>query len=716
MTLILLLVGSVIASSSESASALETSAPVGHSAGAGQPFWRQLGPGPGEIDILAGDPLDPNVIYAASMASGLLYKTQDAGHTWTEVGGGFNGTFLTSISVSSTEEGNVYATAGANLFLSADGGATWNESSQCSGQAVKYVVDSSSPLVHLLACRSGLLISKDAGVTWQQRDVSDYVQGGVYILDATTAGASIFILAEAISEDQAVILKSDDLGSSWTLRQISATYINTLSPMAVSPFDPSLIFLTSGEGVLRSTDGGATWTNAIAEEPATTQGGFVAFNPSNSSDVYAGEAWLWKSSDSGRSFSEVANSTRGLCGEEAVSGDYHVGVTSLLIGSVEGRLYVGTEGGVYLSSDGGRTWECSSQGMKNAYVTVARADPFQSRHIVAILPNDGVYQTHDSGETWSTVSPPYHGGAVDVEFDPSKNGTAYFLSQYDLVQTKDGGETFKEVHGVSCPQSTCRLAFDPANNTVAWLGGGEDGLFVSTDSGNDWKAAGSFSYVVASRAFPEGTTVYLYNDRTSANCCVYKSYDSGKNWSEVTVPSAFDNFAVDPVNPANVFAGGNDMKNTIYVSGDGGNTFSSVRIPSDVIGGAAFPQETGGSLRLLLGGEGGPSGLYESYDCGESWTAIIGNANSTWVNDISSYPTSPNTILVSTRGGGILAANLTGQSEGPSGATNPCSAIAPVPEFGSQTLYVVSLAAITTTAVLLRRTSKRENPTYNKST
>ncbi|HUI00104.1 MAG TPA: hypothetical protein VLX56_00575 [Nitrososphaerales archaeon] len=671
-----------------------------------QPSWTRLGPGGGEIDTLVADPLDPGTIYAGSIDPAAVFVTHSSGQNWEEADSGLNGTFLTSIAVSYTHEGNVFAVVGGNLFVSDDGGSTWRQSSECQGDATKYLVDPARGTVHLLACRLELLISTDAGSTWRQADFSSVLPTPVYVLDVEASGEKLFVLAEAVLEGQMAILSSDDFGNTWTSQQIQAEPVNPISPLAVSPLNESIMFLATEDGIIRSTDRGATWSQVVSDLPATTQGGFVAFDVGNPGVVYAGEAWLWRSTDDGKAFSEVANATRGLCGEEIVHGDYHVGVTSLLATS-DGHLYVGTEGGVYVSQDEGYTWTCDSGEIKNSYVTIARVDPFSPEHIIAILAYDGVYQSFDWGRTWSPVSPPYRGGASDVEFDPYRNGTVYFLSQNSLVRSTDEGRTFAVVENVSCPESTCGLTFDPSDPSIAWLGGGEDGLFSSHDAGGEWESVGNFSYITASRVFLAGNSVYMYNERTSANCCLYESNDSGADWREIAVPFAFDNFAVDPSQSSNVFAGGNDMGRQIYVSADGGHTFVPVRTPADVQGGAVFPQRINGSLRLVLAGEGGPSGIYESYDCGKNWTSIAGDSGPTWVDDIDAVGSNQAELVAASDGKGILVANLTLTPE--DGTTlngNPCSSISPsistTPEFGPQTLLVTTLASIAAVGWLSR--------------
>ena len=78
-----------------------------------------------DVRSLAGDPLNPTIIYAGTQGNG-VFRSEDRGKTWRPVG--LSGQVVKSLAVSPHEPGTLYAgTKPAYLYVSRDAGKTWAE-------------------------------------------------------------------------------------------------------------------------------------------------------------------------------------------------------------------------------------------------------------------------------------------------------------------------------------------------------------------------------------------------------------------------------------------------------------------------------------------------------------------------------------------------------------------------------------------------------------
>src|SRR5574341_1188473 len=71
--------------------------------------------------------------------------------------------------------------------------------------------------------------------------------------------------------------------------------------------------------------------------------------------------------------------------------------------TVSTTLYVGTEHGVFKSTDGGGTWTVSNTGLKDTEITALVLDPSNSQTLY-VATKDGTFKSLNGGETWTLVS------------------------------------------------------------------------------------------------------------------------------------------------------------------------------------------------------------------------------------------------------------------------------------------------------------------------
>jgi photosystem II stability/assembly factor-like uncharacterized protein len=294
-------------------------------------------------------------------------------------------------------------------------------------------------------------------------------------------------------------------------------------------------------------------------------------------------------------------------------------------------FYVGqVDGGVWKTTDSGRTWDPIFDGQSSqsiGAIAVAPSDPNliyvasgEGLHRPDLSVGNGIYRSRDAGKTWEHLSGLRDGQqipalAVDPR-DPNRLLAAVLGHPYGpneergIFRSTDGGETWQKVLYKDANTGGSDVLIDPAHPDVVYasmwesrLGPWEDGnqydgthggLFKSTDGGQTWRQLTKGlpdNLVQVNLALCASDTNRLYASLSTtreggyasgAGLGFYRSDDGGENWSKATddprpamkigggdlpVP------AVDPKNPDIVYSASIvTMRST-----DGGKTWTSFR-------------------------------------------------------------------------------------------------------------------------------------------
>ena len=276
---------------------------------------------------------------------------------------------------------------------------------------------------------------------------------------------------------------------------------------------------------------------------------------------------VWKTIDAGASWHNVSDNAfaTGSIGAMDVA-DSDANVIYVGTGSEAIRSNVSIGKGMYKSTDAGRTWRAA--GLRDAgqigAVVVHPANP--DIVYVAVVGNPfangrtrGVYRTRDGGTTWQQVLFLSDStGAVDVELQPGSPDVVYATMW----------------RGARRPWTIIS-------------GGGEDGIYKSTNGGDSWNKLGGGlptgvvgkSDLAVSAAAPQ--RVYALVE-AKVGGGLYRSDDAGTSWTLInttpgliTRPFYYDNVDADPTNADIVYVGTEGF----YKSTDGGRTFRTVRTP-----------------------------------------------------------------------------------------------------------------------------------------
>lgn len=342
---------------------------------------------------------------------------------------------------------------------------------------------------------------------------------------------------------------SDDGGAHWTQANVTPQSWPAGNAIVFSSQSDSIAFASGNGtlGVLRSLDGGMTWTQEVIADNADFF--TLALAPGRDEQgeriFGAGTGTIQVSDDGGTTWTE---SDRGLSllGVVGIAED----------GRDSGGLYAQNGGGGLVRSEKDGEYWASIDPVAGTFETFDFAvDPVASTHPLYALTSlngvNGVSRSDDRGRDWSTLAAPLPPVVFQEQMlaDPSRAGTLdLFVSSTapfnSILQTKDFGATWRSAAiGVAGDFAAVPLplAADPNHPGVLYAAMGS-GLWKSSDFGVSWNlvpqlplgAAGIAGLAVTSG--PSGA-VYVVAGADDGTFSLQKSHDGGASWS--TASSAF---------------------------------------------------------------------------------------------------------------------------------------------------------------------------------
>src|SRR3984957_5826581 len=336
------------------------------------------------------------------------------------------------------------------------------------------------------------------------------------------------------------IWKTTDAGTVWA-PIFDGQPVASMGAIAVASSDPKTIYagtgesdirsdLSSGDGVYKSSDGGATWTHIGLED--TRQISRIVVDPQNANVVYVGalghaygpnaERGVYKSVDGGAHWSKVLDQ-----GPD-------IGVSDLAICSGNPQiLFAGTwhthrppwstyapidgpGGGLFRSQDAGKTWSrlnISGSGLPEGdwgRVGVDVAPDGKRVYALIQAKKAGLYRSDDGGNTWvlENADPRLSSRAWyfnSITIDPH-NPDVMYVPNVALYRSEDGGKTISIVRGAPGGDDYHQIWIDPRNSASMVLGT-DQGTTVSLDRGQTWSTwynqpTAQLYHVITDNQFP----------------------------------------------------------------------------------------------------------------------------------------------------------------------------------------------------------------------
>jgi photosystem II stability/assembly factor-like uncharacterized protein len=502
--------------------------------------------------------------------------------------------------------------------------------------------------------------SVDGAASWSQVYVAEQLDPEVLperIFDvAVVPGSPSTVLACTSFPG---LLRSTDGGDTWT--RLSAAFsggpagchLLSVGPNPQGALHAAVGEPGSGAHVYVSLDGGATWTSTGNPLPGIIES--LVPHPSIPLRLYAGTLFegLFTSLDGGATWTATAPEVPG-------------GVEAMVFSPSDGaRVLLGTPRGVYLSTDAAASAAPSRAGLSGSGVRAVAIAPTSPRTLYAAA-DESLLKSTDAGEHWTPVGPA-NVTVRDIVIDPIDPNTVYagrFV--FGILKTVDGWETWTTLPGLPPGGAANDLAIDPHDPTSVYaLVDGSPffaalGVYHSTDGGASWtELAEGFPRLRTAIAIApsEPGTVYL-SGTVGSQGAIAKWTAADPRWRMLR--SDLDrhvySIAVDPTDADRVWAGADG----VHRSDDGGVTW--IRVSNGLPPGREVPALSVDPLATDHVFAFTSRGVYETIDGGASWTEAGTGLTPPGIESIAANlalaPGPLATLYTGTQGGGVARLDL----------------------------------------------------------
>ncbi len=316
-----------------------------------------------------------------------------------------------------------------------------------------------------------------------------------------------------------------------------------IQSLAVDPSNPNVLYagFSSGAGILKSTNSGASWfaiTNGLPQLFYAGGGGAggrpigaLAIDPHNSQTVFAALGSLngaagaiYRSTDGGQTWSNV------LAGSVS-----YVGFVSVAIDPANSlNIYAANNnsGGFYKSADGGNTWTNLNTGLPLSSVESIAINPASPNIIYVGTYANGIYESQNGGTNWSVTGQSFY-GMPSLVFNPTNPATLYSLEvnqgyqYYGVIVSTNAGTNWTSMdtglpsQGGQYPVTS--LTADPVQAGTLYAASGEylqEGFVAKLDATGSLLVYGTYL----------GGITGTYNTRANNNANGIAVDNAGNAW------------------------------------------------------------------------------------------------------------------------------------------------------------------------------------------
>jgi photosystem II stability/assembly factor-like uncharacterized protein len=386
------------------------------------------------------------------------------------------------------------------------------------------------------------------------------------------------------------VWKTTDAGRTWT-PIFDDQPTGSIGWVAVAPSDPNIVYVASGEGLprpdlavgdglYRSNDAGKTWAHLGLRD--AQQIPKLAIDPKNPDRIFVAalghpygpnpERGIFRSTDGGKTFDRVLFKDENTGGKDVDIDPSNPDVVYATLweqrqGPWENGAWDGTNGGLFKSTDGGKTWTPMTRGLPenivNAELAVAPSDP---RRLYASVEarggGTGIYRSDDTGATWARSTTDARPTARINEVVPHVHPTdpdTVIVTDIVSFKSTDGAKTFVPFKGAPGGDDNQNIWWNPNNPDIMLLVV-DQGAVVTLNGGKTWSSwytqpTAALYHVMTDNAFPYRV---CGGQQDSGSVCVASRGNDGqitfREWHPVGVEE-YGYAAPDPLNPDLVYGG-----------------------------------------------------------------------------------------------------------------------------------------------------------------
>lgn len=514
------------------------------------------------------------------------------------------------------------------LGAPAAGAATWVSHGPSPAQVSAVGLDPTQPGVVYVGTGGGdVLRSADGGTTWQPTGpTGDHPIAGIAVRGQVVLVASAGPTFSGVGG----ILRSFDGGASWSSAGSAQGIRNSdVGPVAIDPFDPSVMLLGTNGGFFRSANAGGIW-NEVAV-PSGVQISDIVFDPTQVGVVYVATSnrGASRSDNHGVSFAEYNQGSRTVASMSALA----------LTG---GTLFGGGFGGVMRTPAGipPATWSDASNGLSGAPPFVG--DITAGGAGLLATTDQGIVRSGLPSVNWSaSPSPGFAAGIVDA--DPTLP-TRIYAAGDGLARSLDGGGTWQRIDGAISGLGTIAVTATVARSALVMA---RTGLQRTDDLGASFtgSTAGMLGFVLEKPpAVTPGDPARVFAFTSSG---LFGSTDAGRTWT----PRNYGNtntdgvIAVAPSNPQVLYAAGfSGAIGIVKRSVDGGASWNNANsAEASFTFASAIAVDLADANRAYLSTS---SGLRRTTDGGQHWAPVAGGLPAGGTGRLAIDPATPGTAYV----------------------------------------------------------------------
>ncbi|MGC1934893.1 MAG: hypothetical protein WA681_07725 [Candidatus Acidiferrales bacterium] len=492
--------------------------------------FRDLGPGSagGRVAAVAGVPGDPNVYYVGAGGGG-VFKTVDGGLSWKAIFEHAKTASIGAIAIApsnpsyvwvGTGEGNIRNDVidGGGVYFSSDAGNSWKFMGLADTQQITDIlVDPSDPntvfvgaLGHTWGPNAdrGVFKTTDGGKTWKK---VLFVNDSTGVADLEMAAGNPNVLFACMWQfrrypwtlmdggPDSAIYRSTDGGDTWQkLTKGLPDGPWGRSAIAIAPSNPDHIYALIGakHGMLwQSTDMGDSWTSVNDSHALDVRAFYfskLVVSPNDENKVYFLSFNMMESTDGGKT---------AFVADRGVHSDHH---TMWIDPTNPNRIIQGNDGGVFLSTDGAKTWNfLDGLPIEQFYmVSASSQEPYSlcgglQDNSSWCGPSSDVSRGRVTGPAWYTV---VGGDGEYAVWAPSNPDIVYSDSQNGSIERLDLKTHLSQsirpyLPGVEETNPadlkyrfnwTSPIAVSPTDANEVYIGA--NAVFKSMDGGKTWTA------------------------------------------------------------------------------------------------------------------------------------------------------------------------------------------------------------------------------------
>jgi photosystem II stability/assembly factor-like uncharacterized protein len=512
----------------------------------------------GRVRGLAVHPTNPDIAYIGAAAGG-VWKTDNGGTTWQDVGQAMESLTFGALAIDPANPNIVYAGAGEHtaestphifngrgLFKSTDAGATWTLMNTFGGathfSSVRIHPTNSNLIIASLGSgysylgspgNEGIWRSTDAGQTWTRvlniakaSDVLFHPNPSSQIVYAGTGGT------------QPGVWISSDNGVTWSRSSNGLPSDIGRVQLAISQQNPAIVYAfayrTIGASVLyKSVNGGADWTQ-LQSLPGTQSwyNLLLGLNPANDNEVYIGEVELWRSLDGGATINRVG----GVGFQQDLHLDFHIMAFAPSNPTVR---YIGCDGGIHRSVNGGTTWQ-ELNDLPTLQFYRMSSHPTDSLQLFGGTQDNGNFRTLSGGSegTWQQA---FVADGMESMYDKFNPTIVYSSYQWGSILRSFQGGAFGTHQPISPGPSnnpavapwTSPMFQHPTNE--GWIYVATRQLYRSTNRGTTWTSLTSDLGLIPCADQNQNNPNHIIMSLQTGNAVII-STDGGTTWATRTPP------------------------------------------------------------------------------------------------------------------------------------------------------------------------------------